>query len=61
MLNNSKDFNGSGLATYPNGDTYDGPFKDGVSYKTFIQSSYHFQNSFAMVIMVFIHTNQNQL
>lgn len=29
-LNNSVDFNGKGLATYKNGDTYDGYFKDGV-------------------------------
>ena len=29
-LKNSRGFNGSGVATYPNGDTYDGQFKDGV-------------------------------
>ena len=27
----SKDFTGKGIATYPNGDVYDGGFVDGVS------------------------------
>ena len=27
----SKDFTGKGIATYPNGDVYDGTFVDGVS------------------------------
>lgn len=31
VLNESKDYAGKGKATYPNGDTYDGEFKGGVS------------------------------
>ena len=31
-LKNSRGYNGSGVATYPNADTYDGQFKDGVFY-----------------------------
>lgn len=39
VLNESKDYNGKGKATYPNGDTYDGEFKNGVSrYITYILS-----------------------
>ena len=31
VLNESKDYTGKGKATYPNGDTYDGEFQNGVS------------------------------
>ena len=31
VLNESKDYVGKGKATYPNGDTYDGEFAEGVS------------------------------
>ena len=31
VLNESKGYNGKGKATYPNGDTYDGEFAEGVS------------------------------
>ena len=31
-LNTSEGFNGEGKANYPNGDSYDGPFVNGVSY-----------------------------
>ena len=30
-FNSSKDYTGKGKATYPNGDTYDGSFENGVS------------------------------
>jgi hypothetical protein len=29
----SKGFNDNGVAEYPSGDTYTGPFTDGVSFK----------------------------
>ena len=46
----SKDFNGKAIATYPNGDVYDGVFVNGVS---FLMNSIHlfiFTRRFAIVL-----------
>ena len=40
VQNNSKEYTGPGKATYPNGDTYDGHFANGVSHQHSFYSHY---------------------
>ena len=41
VLNESKDYTGKGKATYPNGDTYDGEFQNGVSTSNLFSIANH--------------------
>ena len=53
-LKTSRGYTGKGVATYSNGDTYDGFFKDGVSFYYLLKSFINFRKEKEKMVHILI-------